>query len=315
MKDRPRRFSARATSATKRRPMYFSPAIVSPWGMTLLAVSPIRHSRESSRSRPGTPQLVRSLRRPVLDGQVVVLDQPAQQRQREDGLVEAGAGDHAGDVEPAGVLAVAAGDVHAQAGGPALDGVDLAQQLLEAPLAAALLDLLQPAAPARRGALEDVAQELHARLEGQAREGVDAQRLEQAARHVEVLLVGRGVAAQRDALGADVERVGPLVDRRDAGAEDDVAPVGVVALGLVGLHDARRRSRGRRPSPWPASAGNEQRPVAEREHHVLGAPDEVRVLVVEDEVRRDPPRAAASRRASARASRPSSGAAGRRPPR
>ena len=58
-----------------------------------------------------------------------------------------------------------------------------------------------------------------------------------------------------------------------------------------------------------ASVGRErERPVAEREHHVLGAPDEVRVLVVEDEVRRDPPRAAASRRAPARASRPSSGA-------
>ena len=159
------------------------------------------------------------------------------------------------------------------------------EQLLEAPLAAALLDLLQPAAPARGGALEDVAQELHARFEGQAGEGVDAQRLEQAARHVEVLLVGRRVAAQGDALGPDVERVGPFVDRRDARPEHDVAPVGVVALGLVGLHDAlvdlgvgglrlgqRRRER--------------ERPVAEREHHVLGAPDEVRVLVVEDEVRR-----------------------------
>ena len=68
MKGRPRRFSARATSATKRRPMYFSPAIVSPWGITLLAVRPIRHSRESSRSRPGTPQFVRSLMRPSWTG-------------------------------------------------------------------------------------------------------------------------------------------------------------------------------------------------------------------------------------------------------
>ena len=46
-------FSAAQQSATKRRPMYFSPAIVSPCGMTLFAWMPIAHSRESGRSRPG----------------------------------------------------------------------------------------------------------------------------------------------------------------------------------------------------------------------------------------------------------------------
>ena len=61
---RTRMRSARAQSETKRRPMYLRPAIVSPCGTTLLAISPIVHSRDSARSRPGTPQLVRSSMRP-----------------------------------------------------------------------------------------------------------------------------------------------------------------------------------------------------------------------------------------------------------
>ena len=49
--------SASAQSITKRRPTYLSPAIVSAWGMTLLASRPSTHSRDSARSSPGTPQL------------------------------------------------------------------------------------------------------------------------------------------------------------------------------------------------------------------------------------------------------------------
>ena len=57
-----------APAPTKRRPMYFSPAIVSPWGITLLAVRPIMHRRESGWSSPGTPQLDLSRMRPSTTG-------------------------------------------------------------------------------------------------------------------------------------------------------------------------------------------------------------------------------------------------------
>ena len=52
--------SARAQSPTKRREMYLSPAIVSPFGTTVLALMPIMQRRESSRSSGGTPQFVLS---------------------------------------------------------------------------------------------------------------------------------------------------------------------------------------------------------------------------------------------------------------
>ncbi len=41
--------------------MYLRPAIVSPFGTTVFAFSPIMQRRESSRSSGGTPQLVFSL--------------------------------------------------------------------------------------------------------------------------------------------------------------------------------------------------------------------------------------------------------------
>ena len=162
----------------------------------------------------------------LLQRDVVVLDEPTQEREGDSGLVEASAGDDAGDVEPARVLAVLARDVDAQAGGPRLHGVDLADQLLEPALVAAALHALQPAAPRRRRPFEHLAEELDAIVERQRLEDIDPERLEQAARHVEVLLVGRGVAAQGDHLRAGVEGVRPLVDRRDPGAQDDVAPSG-----------------------------------------------------------------------------------------
>jgi hypothetical protein len=53
-KNRPSRSrSARAQSATNRRPTYFRPAIVSPWGMTLFASSPIAARRESVKGSIG----------------------------------------------------------------------------------------------------------------------------------------------------------------------------------------------------------------------------------------------------------------------
>ena len=101
-----------------------------------------------------------------------------------------------------------------------------------------LANLVRPAAP-RSGAVprSDLAEEVDALIEREPLERVDAAAVEQAARHVQVLLLGLGVAPQGDALGAGVERVRPLVDRRDPGAQHQVAPTGVVLLGLVGLHD------------------------------------------------------------------------------
>ena len=145
-------------------------------------------------------------------------------------------------------------------------------------------DLRVPAAAVRRRPLEDAAEELHPLVEVECLEGVDPERLEEAARGVQVLLVRRRVADERDALRADVDRVRPLVDRGDPRADHDVAPVGVVRLRRVGLDDPvgeggilpRLREHGR--------IG--QRAVAAGEHDVLRAADELRVLVEEDEVRR-----------------------------
>ena len=91
-------------------------------------------------------------------------------------------------------------DVDAEAERARLDLVDLAEELLEAALRAALSDLRVPAAALRRGALEDAAEELDALVEVERLEGVDAERLEEAARRVQVLLVGGRVADERDAL-------------------------------------------------------------------------------------------------------------------
>src|SRR5205823_1303904 len=141
---------------------------------------------------------------PVLDRHLVELDHAPQQRHGERGLVEAGAGDDARDVEPAGILAMNARDVDAESERARLDLVDLAEQLLEAPFRAALRDLRVPAAPGRRGSLEDAAEELDALVEVERLIRVDAERLEEAARRVQVLLVRHRVADERDALRADV---------------------------------------------------------------------------------------------------------------
>ena len=110
-----------------------------------------------------------------------------------------------------------------------------------------------PAAAVRRGALEDPAEELDPLVEVEVLERVDPERLEEAARRVQILLVRRRVAHERDALRPDVDRVRPLVDRRDPGADDDVAAARVVLLRRVRLHDpvgergilARLREHGR----------------------------------------------------------------------
>ena len=85
--------------------------------------------------------------------------------------------------------------------------------------------------------LQRPAEEVDALIEGEPLKRVDAAAVEQAAGHVQVLLVGLGVAPQRDALRAGVDHVGPLVDRGDPRPEHHVAPARVVLLGLVGLHD------------------------------------------------------------------------------
>src|SRR5688572_22905862 len=126
----------------------------------------------------------------ALDRDAVVLDEPADERERERGLVEPGRADDPGHVEPAEVLALRVGDVDAQARRAALDPVDLAERLLEAPLAHAAFDAVLPALPARVGAAQGLAEQGDALVERGALEDVDALRLEQAARDVEVLLVG-----------------------------------------------------------------------------------------------------------------------------
>jgi hypothetical protein len=137
----------------------------------------------------------------VLNGELVELDQPPQQRQGQPRLLEPGAGHHAGDVQPARVGPVAVADVDAEPGRPGTDLVDLAHELLEAALLAAFADPLLPAAPPWRGPLEDLAEERQAPVDRQALEGVDPEGLEEAAGRVEVLLVRGGAAQQGDDLG------------------------------------------------------------------------------------------------------------------
>ena len=255
-------------------------------GHDRVGVDPHHAAARVGAVEPGDAAVGLELDPAVLDRHLVELDQAAQERDGERRLVEPGARDDAGDVEVARVLAVPARHVDAEPERPGLDLVDLADDLLEAALLAALLDPLLPAAPRRRRALEDPAEELDALVEAERLERVDAERLEEAARRVQVLLVGDRVADQGDDLRADVERVRPLVHRRDARADHDVAPALVVLLRRVGLDDPVGEHR------VLARLGEHrrerQRAVARREHHVLRAPDEVRVLVVEDEVRLAP---------------------------
>ena len=98
-------FSASKQSATKRRPMYLSPAIVSPCVIDRVGVDAHRRAARVGPVEAGDAAVRLQLDPAVLDRHLVELDQPAQQRQRERGLVEAGAGDDAADVEPARVLA------------------------------------------------------------------------------------------------------------------------------------------------------------------------------------------------------------------
>ena len=154
------------------------------------------------------------------------------------------------------------------------------------PSSARLLDLVAPVAPRGRGAAEHLADEVDALVEGEALEGVDAGAVEQAARHVQVLLVRVRVAPQRDALGARVHAVDPLVHGGDARADDDVAPALVVLLRLVGLdHPVGGLGVVARLA---VHAGEGERAVADRDQAVLAAADQLRVLVVQREVRRRP---------------------------
>src|SRR5213076_1241560 len=112
---------------------------------------------------------------------------------------------------------VLAHHVHAQPEWAGLDLVDLAEDLLEATFGAAGPDLRVPAAALRGGALEDAAEKLDPRVEVERVERVDPERLEEAARRVQVLLVRARVADERDALRAHVDHVRPFVDRGDPG--------------------------------------------------------------------------------------------------
>ena len=165
-----------------------------------------------------------------------------------------------------------------------LDLVDLAEDLLEAALVAPGSDPCLPAAAVRRGALEDPAEELDSLVEVEVLERVDPERLEEAPRRVQILLVRSRVAHERDALRPHVDRVRPLVDGGDARADDDVAAAGVVLLRRVRLDDSvgERRILTRLREHGREGEGA----VAAGDHHVLGAAGEVRVLVEEDEVRR-----------------------------
>ena len=195
--------SASAQSATKRRPMYFRPG-----DRVAVRDDDVRvdahHAAGASRarSRPGTPQFDSQHQPPALD-----------RHARSTRPAAGGAGRQSADLlkpvpqttpvtsSQPGSVAVRARDVDAQAGGPGLDLVDLADDLVEAALrrSPAAIFASQP----RRdgdGALEDLAEELDALVEVELLERVDAERLEEAARRVQVLLVGRRVAEQRDHL-------------------------------------------------------------------------------------------------------------------
>ena len=130
----------------------------------------------------------------MLHRHVVGLGEAAQQRQREGRLDEPGARDDARRVE-AHPLAAVEVQVDDQPGRSGLDLGDVADHLLEAALLQPVLDHVGPAAPLRGGALEHPGEEVHALLEGEAAEGVDAAAVEQAAGHVQVLLLRLRVAA------------------------------------------------------------------------------------------------------------------------
>ena len=284
--ERWRRRSARTTSPTNRRATYFVPAMVSPFGTTVFASRPFRQSRESGRSSGGTPQFVFSADVLARHGDRVHLDQPPQQGDREVRLDEPRPADDAGGVDPASVASVMVPQVHAQPRRPGLDLDHLADGLPKASFLSGLLELLDPRpALGRRPAQHDL-EEVEPLLERERLEGVDAAAVEQAARNVQVLLVGLGIAAQRDAACAGLDGVHPFVGRGDSGADDDVLRAGLVLLGLVRLYDTVAGSR-IVPRP-PVDAGEGERAVADRDHRVLAAPEQDRILVVKGEMRRWP---------------------------
>src|SRR5256885_16324862 len=94
------------------------------------------------------------------------------------------------------VRAVVEPHLHLEPGRARLDVGDRADHLLVEPVVPALGDDLVPLAPVRRRTPQGAAEELDAVLEGEALERVDAAAVEQAARHVQVLLVRVRVAPQ-----------------------------------------------------------------------------------------------------------------------